>query len=433
MLRIARTHFGRADRGVTQTPFLIVAIILMLIMVLVAYMTNNAKESALQEAEKWLQREREASDREKALQLRIQNLSTVIGFTGQAGETGLPEPAVIEAELKRLNDKDIIPKIDGQPLTCQNVMDALAKNAQTARESRASDRARISALEKEVDETRKGAQTEVATQRQATGAMQQDKAALQQRFDKRVAEDEEQINTLKGQLESSRQALTAEEAKGRDAEAQYKEQLARLRTRITELTQVEERRTTDLPDGQIIRGLERDFDPRGEGYAFVYVDIGRKHGVKDGTKFEVFSLEKGGKRTLKGSVVVKKALDDLAECAILEQLDERNPIVRGDFVQNPFFEKGAVQNFALVGNFDGESTLYTKEEWARIIKEKGHNFQTKIMANTNFVILGTDYQDDSTNWPVAQTFKVESVRENEVLNWFNYGTYKPREGKVATR
>ena len=428
MLRIART-----DRGVTQTPFLIVAIILMLIMVLVAYMTNNAKETALQEAEKFLGRSNDAEARERALTDKLNKLTEAVAFAGATGEAGHSDPEVIANELRRVNDKEIIPKIDGQPLTVQNVINALVVGQQNAKESKASDRAEIDRLRKEIDESQKQRQAEVGTQREATKAMQQDKAALQQRFDRRVAEDEEQINTLKGQLESSRQALTAEEAKGRDADGQHKEQLARYRTRITELTQVEERRTTDLPDGQIIRGLERDFDPRGEGYAFVYVDIGRQHGVKDGTKFEVFSLEKGGKRTLKGEVVVKKALDDMAECAILVQHDERNPIVRGDFVQNPFFEKGAVQNFALVGTFDGESTLYTKEEWARIIKEKGHNFQSKIVAKTNFVILGTDFQDDSENWPTAQTFKVESVRENEVLNWFNYGTYRVREGKVATR
>jgi hypothetical protein len=424
---------SRRDRGVTQTPFLIVAIIMMLIAILVAYITNNAKETAIQEAETMRLQRNDAEQRERALTDKLNKLTEVVGYAGKSGETGVADLDVITGELKRTNDQKIQPKIDGEPLTLENVLNRLITNLETARESKTSDRAEIARLTTEVAETAKRGQSELSQSREATAAMKRDKDALQGRFDKRVEQDEEQINTLRGQLEATRTQLEQEQGKGREAEAQFKEQLARLRTRITELTQVEERRTTDLPDGQVIRGLERDFDPRGEGYAFVYIDIGRKHGVKDGTKFEVFTLEKGGKRTLKGELVVKKALDDLAECAILVQHDERNPIVKGDFVQNPFFEKGAVQNFALVGTFDGESTLYTKEEWARIIKERGHNFQAKIMADTSFVILGTDYQDDSENWPTAQTFKVETVKENEVLNWFNYGTYKPREGKVASK
>jgi len=422
----------RRDRGVTQTPFLIVAIVIALVAILVAYVKTNAEKEALQLADAAYRKQLAAEEDTRQREITLTALAEVVGYVGKTGEAEYPNPDTIKGELNRTNHK-LTPKIEGQPLTCENIISNLIDNMVAARDTHADLRATRDRLLQEVEQTRQTGQQELAAQREATKSVRGEKDQLQQRFDKRVADDEEMLNTLRGQLDSTRTQLEQEQQKIREQENGYKEQLARLRTRITELTQVEERRTTDLPDGQVIRGLERDFDPRGEGYAFIYIDIGRKHGVKDGTKFEVFALEKGGRRTPKGTLVVKKSLDDMAECAILDQVDERNPIVRGDFVQNPFFEKGAVQHFSLVGTFDGETTLYTKEEWARIIKEHGHEFQPKILANTNFVIVGSEPQDDSTQWGLKEIFRVETVTENEVLNWFDYGTYTPREGKLAGR
>jgi hypothetical protein len=420
---------NRRDRGVTQTPFLIVAIVIALISILVAYVQTNAKNEALLEVDVAKADTERQYEQLKQREITLTALAEVVGYTGATGEAEYPNPETIRGELDRTNKK-LTPVIEGQDLTCELIISNLIDNMVAARDTHLDLRATRDRLSQEVEATRAAGQAELQAQRDATKSVRGEKDTLQQRFDRRVTDDEEMINQLRAQLDATRTQLEQEQGKIREQENQYKEQLARLRTRITELTQIEVRRTTDIPDGQVIRGLERDFDPRGEGYAFIYIDIGRKHGVKDGTKFEVFALEKGGRRTQKGTLVVKKSLDDMAECAILDQLDERNPIVRGDFVQNPFFEKGAVQHFSLVGTFDGENSTYTKEEWARIVKEHGHKFQTKILANTNFVILGTDPQDDTAQWNLKEIFGVEPVTEREVLSWFDYGTYSPREGTL---
>jgi hypothetical protein len=323
------------------------------------------------------------------------------------------------------------PKIDGQALTAQLVIKNLVENVAVVRNRDTDLVTQRQNWKTKYDQSTENHTAELSTQRQATAQVRNERDALQQRFDKRVQDDEEMIGSLRGQLETTRGQLEEEQGKHRETEVKYKAEIALLKTRITELTQVEERRTTDLPDGGVIRGLERDFDPRGEGYSFIYIDIGRKHGVKNGTKFSVFALEKGGRRTPKGTLVVKQALDDMAECAILDQIDPKNPIVKGDFVWNRFFEKGAVNQFALVGTFDGETTRHTKGEWQRIVKEHGHGFQDGIKANTTFVILGTDPANDTDQWRWRELYKVEAVTENVVLLWFDYGTYKPRQGASA--
>lgn len=423
--------FSRSNRGVSMAPFLIGAIVIAIASILVAYMMHGKTkdlENKLYDA----QRETAVAEQNRAdLQAKLFALAEVVGFTPEGEGEAMPDVSSISASLEDVNNNNLQPKIEGQALTLQLVNKNLVENLAVVRNRDADLVTQRDNWETKLKQAKEGHTGELNTQRQATAQVRNERDALQQRFDKRVQDDEEMIGSLRTQLETTRGQLEEEQGKHRETEVKFKAEVALLKTRITELTQVEERRTTDLPDGGVIRGLERDFDPRGEGYSFIYIDIGRKHGVKNGTKFNVFALEKGGRRTPKGTIVVKQALDDMAECAILDQIDTENPIVKGDFVWNRFFEKGATNQFALVGTFDGETSRHTKGEWQRIIKEHGHAFQDRIKANTTFVILGTDPANDTEQWRWRELYKVEAVTENEVLQWFDYGTYKARQGASA--
>ncbi|MHC5020396.1 MAG: hypothetical protein ACYTGX_09850 [Planctomycetota bacterium] len=414
-----------------MAPFLIGSIVIAIAAILVAYMmhgkTKDLENQLYQAQVATADAEQKVADRQATLFA----LAEVVGFTPEGEGESMPDVSSISAALEDVNNNTLQPKIEGRPLTCQLVIKNLVENVASKRNYFTDLETQRDNWKTKLDQAKENHAAELATQRQATAQVRNERDALQTRFDKRVQDDEEMQASLRSQLENTRSELEKERESHRATEVKFKGEVALLKTRITELTQVEERRTTDLPDGGIIRGLERDFDPRGEGYSFIYIDIGRKHGVKNGTKFNVFALEKGGKRTPKGTIVVKQALDDMAECAILDQIDDKNPIVKGDFVWNRFFEKGATNHFALVGTFDGETTRHTKGEWERIIKEHGHSFQDRIKANTTFVILGTDPANDTEQWRWREMYKVEAVTENEVLQWFDYGTYKARQGASA--
>ena len=421
---------NRPQRGITQTPFLIVFIMLWVVTALVAYFINNkAEATALErdaERQKFLDKDKEWTNlNEKVLALR-----PVVGFTGE-GSSDLPDPDVIQKELDRVNTNNVQPPINGTPLNLQTVITQLVDNLTNERAKSVGFAADKDRLAIDVKAAQTKGQQEVEAQRQATTAVRQEREGKQREYDKLSRDATDMETKLRQQLTEVSGRLETAEKEKRETEAQLKGEVALLKTRIAELAQVEERRLTDVPDGKIVRGLERDYDPRGEGYAFVFIDIGRKAGVKDGTKFEVFSLDKGGKRTQKGRIVVKKAFDDLSECAILDLFDARNPIVRDDLVANKFFEKGAKATFALVGTFDGEHTRYTKGEWKRIVEEHGHSFQDSVRANTQFCIVGDRPTDDAEQWRLRELFKVEPVTEQEVLAWFDYGAYTHREGNVG--
>ncbi len=418
----------RTIRGVTATPFLIILSIVMIVCGLLAALANNAKSTAERQIVE-LQGQIETLEREKRANVeKLVALSKAIGYGGS--ETQMAEPGTIASELTRVNDNEIQPKVEGETLHAQRVIEELVKNLKAARgeaESRKNERDKLKQDVKDA-ETRKDQELGVA--QTANNTLRTEKAAIQDRFDKRVKLDEETQANLKQQLDATRANLEQEQKGHEEDVKKWKSEVSLLKTRVTELTQVEERQTTEVPDGQVIRGLERDFDPSGQGYAYIYIDIGRTHGVRAGTKFAVYSLGKGGRRTEKGTLVVKQALDDTAECGILDQRDDRNPIVRGDFVENRFFEKNVKKVFTTVGAFDGQLTRYTKGDWAKIVGEHGHLYEERITPRTNYVILGDKHEEDPT-WKTAQLFKVEPVKEDEVLAWFDYGAYTPREGKVG--
>lgn len=426
-MRVPSPH---PSRGITQTPFLIVFIMLWVVTALVAYFINNKAEATAvdrdAEHQKFIDKDREWTN----LNATVQALVPVIGFAGE-GSSSLPDASVIQKELDRVNTNYIQPPIAGTNPTLQTVVAKLVENVQTERDKVRGLEADKARLENDVKAAQQKGTQEVEAQRQATTAVRQEKEGKQKEYDKLSRDATDMETKLRQQLTEVSGRLETAEKEKRETEAQLKGEVALLKTRIAELAQVEERRLTDVPDGKIVRGLERDYDPRGEGYAFVFIDIGRKAGVKDGTKFEVFSLDKGGKRTQKGRIVVKKAFDDLSECAILDLFDARNPIVRDDLVANKFFEKGAKATFTLVGTFDGEHTRYTKGEWKRIVEEHGHSFQDSVRANTQFCIVGDRPTDDAEQWRLRELFKVEPVTEGEVLSWFDYGAYTHREGNVG--
>lgn len=418
------------SRGITQTPFLIVFIMLWVVTALVAYFINNKAEATANELQAEQAKLRARDTEWENLNKKVQELQPVVGFSGE-GSSDLPDPAVISKELDRVNTNYIQPPIAGTNPNLQIVVSKLVDNVQTERDKVRSLEADKARLNDDVKAAQQKGTQEVEAQRQATTAERQAKDGKQKEYDKLSRDATDMETKLRQQLTDVSGRLETAEKEKREMEAQLKAELALLKTRIAELAQVEERRLTDVPDGKIVRGLERDYDPRGEGYAFVFIDIGRKDGVKDGTKFEVFSLDKGGKRTQKGRIVVKKAFDDLSECAILDLFDARNPIVRDDLVANKFFEKGAKATFTLVGTFDGEHTRYTKGEWKRIVEEHGHAFQDSVRANTQFAIVGDRPTDDAEQWRLRELFKVEAVTEQEVMAWFDYGAYSHREGNVG--
>ena len=102
-------------------------------------------------------------------------------------------------------------------------------------------------------------------------------------------------------------------------------------------------REPDLPDGRILSTSSRS--------DLAYIDIGKKDGLRRGTKFEVFRFGKGGVLIPKGWVEVRDVENETAKCGILTISDPLAPIVKGDVVVNPHFARNMEKTFVFLGEF----------------------------------------------------------------------------------
>jgi len=150
-----------------------------------------------------------------------------------------------------------------------------------------------------------------------------------------------------------------------------KEKLERLGTLPTELA----------ADGHIVQVAELG--------SVAYADIGKKDGVLLGMPFSVFSPAEFGKEEPrpKASARVVRIMDDASELRVAVQGDE--PIVAGDVLHNPVYDRGRRLRFLLIGkiDMDGDGTDDAGSLKA-LIQELGGRVETKLSVQTDYLISG---------------------------------------------
>ncbi|HET6440882.1 MAG TPA: BRCT domain-containing protein [Phycisphaerae bacterium] len=150
-----------------------------------------------------------------------------------------------------------------------------------------------------------------------------------------------------------------------------KEKLERLGTLPTELA----------ADGHVVKVAELG--------SIAYADIGKKDGVLLGMPFSVFSPVEFGKEepTPKASARVVRIMDDASELRVTVQGNE--PIVAGDVLHNPVYDRGRRLRFLLIGkiDMDGDGTDDSGSLKA-LIQELGGRVETELSVQTDYLISG---------------------------------------------
>jgi hypothetical protein len=150
-----------------------------------------------------------------------------------------------------------------------------------------------------------------------------------------------------------------------------KEKLETLGTLPTELA----------ADGHVVKVAELG--------SVAYADIGKKDGVLLGMPFSVFSPVEFGKEEPrpKASARVVRIMDDASELRVTVQGNE--PIVAGDVLHNPVYDRGRRLRFLLIGkiDMDGDGTDDSGSLKA-LIQELGGRVETELSVQTDYLISG---------------------------------------------
>lgn len=217
-------------------------------------------------------------------------------------------------------------------------------------------------------------------------AINQQKTALAQKFDKSQKDAVAVMDNVKQNLDEQKKRIgTLEKSlKGRSEE-------------LAKVTQT----TFEAPDGQISWVRQRD--------GVVWVNLGHADGLTRQTTFAVYSADATdiAKAEKKADIEVTQVLGEhLAEARVIED-KIADPILPGDLVHTPIWTPGERQEFALTDGMDVDGDGKSDREIVRnlitmsggvIVAEldDAGKRSGKMDTNTRFLILGRKHDENTT-------------------------------------
>jgi hypothetical protein len=151
-----------------------------------------------------------------------------------------------------------------------------------------------------------------------------------------------------------------------------------------------------------------------ESLQLAYINLLRKDRLFKGTKFTVFSTEKGGQKLDKGIIEVLEVRDTVASvCAILKTNQKDWPIKVGDKLYNEMYEGGHTRYIAFAGRFTGR---LSNEEASNLIRTFGDVYQDKVDEKTNYLVVAEGYEDHP-NFAAAKEYGVKILREKILYDY----------------
>lgn len=198
-------------------------------------------------------------------------------------------------------------------------------------------------------------------------------------FDQKLADADVRANTdiQEQRNENKRLASKFDELQNRYGE--LKERLGELQITPQELI------TARQADGHVVMAKP--------GEEVVYIDLGRDAGLVLGLQFAVYSAGSGiaADGLGKARIEVVNIFDSAAECRIAER-HGREPILEGDLIANPVFDRERSLQFVVIGRFDvdGDGQLDTEGtgQVESLVESWGGTVAQILSARVDFLVVG---------------------------------------------
>ncbi|HKS16080.1 MAG TPA: hypothetical protein VJU16_02150 [Planctomycetota bacterium] len=205
---------------------------------------------------------------------------------------------------------------------------------------------------------------------------------------------------LIGQVTELHLELTKQKNDYVNLRVQLLQQKKELETRINWIIyRAEEARERKEPDGEIL-AVQPEL-----GIGFI--DLVHQDRIFRGSRFKVYSLEKGGEKRDKGEIEVLEVAKDSASKIAVYSTRADDPIKAGDRIYNETFERGKARNIAIAGRLSGK---LSNEDAIRKIKEFGDVYQERLNEKTNYLIVGEGYENDP-NFKLSEEYGVKIMIE----------------------
>lgn len=204
---------------------------------------------------------------------------------------------------------------------------------------------------------------------------------------------DESVARLRQQSEAEGERASEQLAAERSQRQNLEQQLAQNQERINELVArlASFRPSTDttsllqIADGQVVQTVPDQ--------NIVYISLGTRDYIKPGMTFAIYSRIRGIPADGKGKATIRvnNVFDITSECSVTTS-NVGDPIVDGDVIANPVYDRNRNFNFVVAGDFDldfdGSIDDAGGRQVRRMIQEWGGNLQDTVDTRTDFVVLG---------------------------------------------
>ena len=342
---------------------------------------------------------------------------------------------------------------DGQPIDYPTVAKALNDRNQVLLNDKKQLQAQVDALNKQMVALRDNQREETKEQfNESQDTITQTLKSLKD------SQDQAAIATagIEDAKQKHQQALTAKDQEIADRNNQIADAKKRLENQaendlVTQLRARPKSERFEIPDGKVTS--------INEASGTVWINIGSTDDLKPLTTFSVYpETQLGvmrGPEDIKGRIEVLKIIDgDFAECRIVED-SINDPILIGDQIYSPLWQRGISVHFALIGFFDidgdgksdrdrvkniirsaggvidAELSIDNTQEVdaANLIREGGITVDTQyLVRGKTDSILNVDRQTYNRFETRAKDYNVESITINTLLNYAGYKNVKSSTG-----
>lgn len=167
-------------------------------------------------------------------------------------------------------------------------------------------------------------------------------------------------------------------------------------------TEIRTKRERNQPDGNI-SGVNL-------ATGSCYIDLGSRHGLRRGTRFNTYGLAKGRVKQYHGYIVVTDIERDRALC----RLEDGAKPERGDYITSPIFERDGKLNFYFLGNLPGR---FTNEQAKTILGQYGMSVADDFSIFVDFIVLGANPDPEAVGEDANPNWFKETEAYNDAVRW----------------
>jgi hypothetical protein len=405
----------RAEAGAVATLWLVVAVILWVATLGLWYMATRAVGDADAKAASQLTAMNELKAQVEADKKALDDLSAVVGYRPSPDATS--DAGAIQIELDGVKS-DLGDAAPADKLSLAEAVSSLRTALAAANQAKASTK---SDLDGEVGQRQaaEGAANEVETKYSGQlDDLNQQLADSNQRADNQSKSDLKRFDELMAAQSASDESARAAQQSLADFQLKSKRDLALAEAQLKAIAIRREPKAPDAPDGKLLSV--------GAGGSIGFIDIGRRNGLRPGTRFEVLRpAENGELVNAAGMVEVRELQDNIAMVGIMGEPNMLDPMLPGDQVRNPHFDRTRVMHHYLLGEFP---LNLSKEFVTARLGELGAAVDETLGTQTDVLVLGerplgeADAKDltATDEYKLADKLGMRIIRLTELAEFLRY-------------